>query len=175
MASFPQNSDLQNQALRQIKTARTLEEINDAAKKGFWPLVRKVEPSKEIRTKFKLIQHKQTGELKLLGDFREDISEDYGWIFGEENGGESRSDYETVIDWTFYYPHCFPSPFAAYLIPDDIHIGETVFIQDLIEDHVESKWNQGDSVRMKSCRAVWNGKDFDIQFDDKKDQINYIG
>ena len=162
MASFPQNSNLQNQALRQIKTARTLEEINDAAKKGFWPLVRKVEPSKEIRTKFKLIQHKQTGELKLLGDFREDFNKE-------------EAEYQTVMDWTFYYPHSFPSPFAAYLIPDDLHVGETVFIQDLIEDHVESKWNQGDSFRMKSCRAVWNGKDFDIQFDGKKDQISYIG
>ena len=150
MASFPQNSDLQNQALRQIKTARTLEEINDAAKKGFWPLVRKVEPSKEIRTKFKLIQHKQTGELKLLGDFREDFN-------------LKEAEYQTVMDWTFYYPHCFPAPFAAYLIPDDIHVGETVFIQDLIEDHVESKWNQGDSFRMKSCRAVWNGRDLILQ------------
>jgi hypothetical protein len=88
MDSFPQNSDLQNQYLRQIKTARTLEEINDAAKKGFWPLVRKVEPSKEVRTKFKLIQNRQTGELKLLGDYRMDISDDYGWLFGEEAGGE---------------------------------------------------------------------------------------
>jgi len=72
-----------------------------------------------------------------------------------------------AIDFTFYYPHHFPSPFAAYLIPRDIQPGETVWIEDLIEDIVKSIWNQGDAFRLESCEAVWNGVDFDIQFEER--------
>jgi len=43
--------------LRVIKTARTLEGINQAAKNGFEPLVKKVEPSDKIYTKYCVYQN----------------------------------------------------------------------------------------------------------------------
>jgi len=46
---------------------------------------------------------------------------------------------EKVIDWTYYYPHNFTSPFAAYLgFTQNIKIGERVFIENLIEDYVSA-------------------------------------
>jgi len=141
------------EGMRVIKTARDLQGINKAAHAGFMPLVKKLQPSKKIRTKYSVIQNKQTGEIKILGDYREPM---YSSI---EKG------FETVIDWTFYYPHSFKSPFAAYLIPKDIQIGEKVFIEDLIQDFIEAQWNQGDAYRLQSCEAIWNGSDLEIQHD----------
>lgn len=132
-----------------IKTARDEESINAAARNGFFPLVRKVVQSDEIRSKYAILQNRTTGEIEVIGDFRAIC--DY-------------KDYEMVIDFTFYYPHKFPSPFAAYLIPRNIKVGERVFIEDLIEDYVGVSWNQGDTYRLESCEAVWNGKEFDIQY-----------
>jgi hypothetical protein len=145
--------------LRVIKTARDEESINDAARNGFFPLLRKVEKSDEIRSKYAILQNKKTGEIEVIGDFR---------------GGFGSNDHEMVIDFTFYYPHNFPSPFAAYLIPRDIKIGDRVFLEDLIEDYIGASWNQGDTYRLESCEAVWNGKDLDIQYDSSQ-RADFVG
>lgn len=149
--------------LRVIKTARDFDSINKAAKSGLKPIVKKVEPSKEISSKYSVVQNKKTGEIHIAGDFR-----------GEYYTGEN-SDFETVIDWTFYYPYTFKSPFAAYLIPKDINIGERVFIEDLIEDFIGASWNQGDTYRLESCEAIWNGTDLEIQYDPKINRSDFIG
>ncbi len=125
--------------LRVIKTARDQDSINRAAKNGFQPLIRKVEPSDKIRSKYSVLQNKKTGEIEVIGDYRASLYSD------------KNKDFEIVIDWTFYYPHSFKSPFAAYLIPQDIKIGERVFVQDLIEDYVGVSWVQGDTYRLESC------------------------
>jgi hypothetical protein len=139
-------------ALRTIKTARDVESINEAVLKGFKPLIKKIKPSKKIRSKYAVIQNKKTGEIALLGDYRS-----FGFF------SEHKNEFEMVINWTFYYPYAFENPFAAYLIPHDIEIGERVFIEDLIEDYVGGQWNQGDTFRLESCEAIWTGKDFKIQ------------
>lgn len=137
-----------NQATRIIKTARTEEIINQAARNGYFPLVKKVSPSPKICSKFAVFQNPESGEISVSGDYR------------------SRKGWDAVIGYTFYYPHNFPSPFAAYLIPSDIQIGEVVILQDLIEDIVGTRWNQGDVYRLNSCEAEWNGKDFIILHDE---------
>ena len=158
-----------NQATRIIKTARTEETINQAARNGYFPLVKKVSPSPKICSKlcssatrfsfscitavnlvskFAVFQNPESGEISVSGDYR------------------SRKGWDAVIGYTFYYPHNFPSPFAAYLIPSDIQIGEVVILQDLIEDIVGTRWNQGDVYRLNSCEAEWNGKDFIILHDE---------
>lgn len=147
--------------LRVIKTARDKDSINQAAKKGLRPLIRKVEPSAEIRSKYSVIQNKITGEIEIIGDYR--IESDYNKKF------------ETVIEWTYYYPHTFKSPFAAYLIPKDIKISERVFIEDLIEDFVGASWNQGDTYRLESCEAIWNGSELEIQYDPSTHRSDFIG
>jgi len=120
MAFWDRNKN--SQGLRVIKTARDMGSINKAAKSGLYPLIKEVKPSDKIRSKYSVAQHKLTGEIKILGDYR--------WNDLEE--------YEVVIDWTFFYPYSFKSPFATYLIPKDIKIGDRVFIEDLIEDYRNS-------------------------------------
>jgi len=149
--------------LRIIKTGRDRDIINNAARNGFKPLIKKVRPSDEIRSKYSVIQNKKTGEIKIIGDLRFDyLTDDSG-------------DYVTVIDWTYYYPHSFKSPFAAYLIPKDIIVGEMVFVEDLIEDYIGASWNQGDTYRLESCEAIWNGKNLEILYDQNVNRTDFIG
>jgi hypothetical protein len=160
MAFWDRNKN--SQGLRVIKTARDADSINKAAKSGFKPLIKKVEPSDNIRSKYAVVQNKKTGEIAIAGDYRADYA-------GDNN------DFETVIDWTFYYPYSFKSPFAAYLIPKDIKVGERVFIEDLIEDYIGASWNQGDTYRLESCEAIWNGTDLEIQYDPRTNCSDFIG
>lgn len=155
------DQDIAPNKLRVIKTARDKESINKAAKDGFYPLVMKVERSDAIQSKYAIEQNKNTGEIIVQCDYRSML-------------GEVDDDVELVIDFTFYYPHSFPSPFAAYLVPRDIEVGERVFLEDLIQDFVGASWNQGDTYRLESCEAVWNGKVFEIQFDSSQ-RDDFIG
>ena len=141
-------SDFRNPGLRVIHTARTERAINKAARDGFFPLVKKVSPSSEIRSKFAVYQNPESGEISVVGDYR------------------AHGKGEEVIGFTFYYPHNFPSPFAAYLIPRDLQVGEVVILDDLIEDLIGDRWDQGDVYRLASCEAEWNGKDFVIRYDE---------
>ncbi|KAF0128496.1 MAG: hypothetical protein FD155_3238 [Bacteroidetes bacterium] len=161
MAFWDRNKN--SNELRVIKTARDKDSINKAAKNGYRPLIKKIEPSDKIRSKYSVIQNKKTGEIEIIGDYR------MGFTMDKE------SLFETVIDWTYYYPHTFNSPFAAYLIPKDIKIGERVFIEDLIEDYIGASWNQGDTYRLESCEAVWNGTDLEIQYDPRTNRSDFIG
>jgi hypothetical protein len=146
--------------LRVIKTARTEKAINQAAKEGFRPLVKPVKPSKKIHSKFCIWQNQTTGEIEVLSDYRINPLD---------------GDWKQMIDWTEYYPHNFPMPFAAYLIPADISAGERVYVKDLIEDFIGMSWNQGDTFRLESCEAVWNGSDLKIDYKPAKNQISMVG
>ena len=149
--------------LRVIKTARDEASINKAVKLGCKALIKKLVPSVQIRSKYAVVQNKKTGEIEVYGDFRMGLPD------------KNNKDYKTVIDWTFYYPHCFASPFAAYLIPKDVKVGERVFVEDLIEDYVGSTWNQGDTYRLKSCEAIWNGSYLEIQYNERKHNTHFMG
>lgn len=146
--------------LRVIKTARDEAAINQAAKAGLRPLLRRLKPSRKIRSKFAVYQNRKTGEIEVVGDFRASFPNE---------------DWECVIGWSDHYPHSFPAPFAAYLIPQDIQKGERVLLEDLIEDFVGKTWNQGDAYRLDSCEAVWTGENLKIQYDPKRDQVRSVG
>lgn len=147
------NSRKDNQkGYRVIKTARNLEAINIAIKEGFIPLIKRVEPSKEIQSKYSLFQNKKTNEIELVVDGRA--------VHRKNND----PNYIKIIDTTFYYPYNFESPFAAYLIPPDLKKGDFVYIEDLIEDLIGFEWNQGVAKRLKACEARWNGKDLEILY-----------
>ena len=146
--------------LRVIRTGRTEDAINEAARAGLWPLVKRVQPSPEIRSKFAVVQDVVTGEIDVLGDFRM---------------GPDPQKSKMVIGFTFYYPHHFECPYAAYLLPADLAIGEKVFLEDLIEDRVGGRWNQGDTFRLESAEATWNGSDFEIDYDPDTSPERFIG
>ena len=99
--------------LRSIRTARTESEINSAANEGLFPLVKRVIPSDKIKVKYAVFQNPKTGAIKASSDFRDAFSLD-----------PAMSDYEKIIDYGFYYPYNFQSPFAAYLIPKDLKKGD---------------------------------------------------
>lgn len=75
-----------------------------------------------------------------------------------------------VQDWKYYYPYYWPDPFAAYLLPSDLEVGDTFWLEDLIEDEVGKVWSRGDAYRLPSCLAVWNGESFDLLFDRYRDR-----
>ncbi|MGY3215294.1 hypothetical protein [Mucilaginibacter sp. HD30] len=153
-----ENNNNQQTELRIIKTARTEQAINEAAKEGFWPIVKPVIPSPEIRAKYAIKQDKETGKITVGNDYRAmNIP-----MFKFDHDTQP-TDTDVIIGWTYFYPYQFESPFAAYLVPNDLGIGELVVLEDLIEDVVGAKWNQGDTYRLKSCEAVWDGKEFVLQ------------
>ena len=138
-----------NNNLRIIETARSEEAINEATKKGFRPLVKPVVPSNEIGIKYAVLQNQTTGEIEVINDYRADKEDD---------------NIVKVIDFQFYYPYHFKLPYAAYLIPKDLKVGEQVWLSDLIEDVVGRRWNQGDTYRLEGCEATWNGTDFVLEY-----------
>ena len=131
--------------MRDIQTGRSVEAINNAAKCGFIPLLKELKPHPDIYSKVAVTKNPVTNEIEAHGDFR-------SCIMGGEGG----------LDWIKYYPYHWELPYAAYLVPDDIEIGERVKLTDLIEDYIGGVWNQGDTYRAESAEAIWNGKDFDI-------------
>jgi hypothetical protein len=147
--------------LRVIETARSKKSINKAAKNGFRLIIKKVEPSSQIRSKYSVVQHKKTGEIEVFNKFQDRLDFD------------AFLDYKTIIDWTFYYPYNFESPYAAYLIPPDVKKGQLVFVEDVIEDIVEYISAEGIGHRLQKCEAIWNGKDLILQLekDDYRDVI----
>lgn len=159
------NNSTNSKNLRVIKTVRNIKDINDGVKKGFKPLMKSVVQSNKIQKKYAVLQSKITGEIQIIGDYRADP-----YFFNE-----SSDEFEKVIDWSYYYPYSFESPYAAYLLPPDLKINERVFLEDLIEDVVGLIWNQGDTFRLPSVEAVWNGKDFELDYQKMKDIIEIIG
>ena len=151
----PENESPGNR--RVVKTARTLEAINAAARKGFRPLVKAVRPSGLIHSQFAVFQDPKTGEIAVSGDFR--------W---PPQGVK-------VIDYNYFYPYHFENPFAAYLLPHDLVVGEEVWLEDLIEDVVAVWGNQGYQPRLAEAPAIWNGTDFEVQFDPRRDAPQWIG
>jgi len=106
-----------------------------------------------------VLQNMETGEMRLSGDCR--------W------GG--REGFVKVIDYRFYYPYHFPSPYAAYLIPPDLVKGERVWLEDVIEDIVFVFGNQGYHPRLQAWEATWDGKDFEIHFNPETDAHHWLG
>ena len=155
------NEEENTNNLRIIETARNEDAINNAVDRGFKALVKPVIPSEDIKSKLAVYQNKHTGRIIVSGDFRYTFDRD--------------ENYETVMDFTYYYPHSFESPFAAYLVPKNIEVGERVFLEDLIEDIVGHCWNQGNAYRLESCEAIWNGENFDIQYTKKEDLVCVVG
>ena len=130
-----------------IKTARTLDEINLAVEYGYKVLMMKVEPSDKIKVMYSLEQDMETGEISLLQD---------SWEIYSHTENTKR-----LIDKMYYYPYQFPSPFAAYIIPLDLKVGERVILDDLIEDIVGAS-HKMHTYRLDSAEAIWDGERFEI-------------
>ena len=140
--SFDEISD----GLRMIRTIRGETAIKAAKDMGLKLLELRAEVSDEFKVKYKKLQHRKTGEIITIGDFRAD-------------GG---SEWKTLVNWTSRNPSKFFSPYAAYVIPKDLKKGECVLINDVITNHVSGRWNQGDVYRLSKSEATWTGRGFVI-------------
>ncbi len=140
-----------------IKTALTMDAINTAARSRFRPLTKAVRAAPDVQGMVAVFQDPETGEIGLSMDVR--------------FGGHGTK----VLDYMAYYPYNFPNPFAAYLVPPDITVEEEVWLEDLIEELVAVCGNQGYRPRLEASAAVWNGSDFEISFDPKRDAEHWIG
>ena len=110
--SFDEMSD----NLRVIKTIRGERAIKAAKDMGLKLLELRAEVNDEFKVKYKKLQHRKTGEIITIGDFRAD-------------GG---SEWKTLVNWTSKNPSKFFSPYAAYIVPKDLKSGERVLINDII-------------------------------------------
>ncbi len=133
--------------LRTIKTLRTKEEIKDAINSGQKVLKQKVKPSKKIRVTDLHIKDKETGGTDIKPYNFHALPRDY--------------DRYEVVEKRTYYPYNFSSKVAAYVLPDDLEVGERVILEDLIEDIVGASHAWG-TYRLDSAEAVWNGEKFEV-------------
>lgn len=95
-----------------------------------------------------VIRYKNTGRIEYVAD-----TSGSWWDMGADILGEE-----------YRYAYNFESPYAVYMVPVDIQIGERVILDDLIEDYVGSYCN-GIPYRLGRCEAVWDGEEFDIDYD----------
>ncbi len=131
--------------LRTIKTLRTQEEIDNAVNDGDKILKQKVQASKDIKVTDLHIKDKETGKISVEPYSYHAIPKDF-------------DRYEIIKEVT-YYPYEFPLKVAAYLLPEDLKVGERVILEDLIEDVVGASHSWG-TYRLDSSEAVWNGEKF---------------
>jgi hypothetical protein len=148
-------------ACREIQTARGEKAINEAVTNGYFPLLKQVEMSVKLIRWMSVYQHIETGEV--------DVS------FASDRRGRVRNNEwgRALLSFPFY-PNPPQEPFAAYLLPKDLMINETVFLTDLIDDFIALTHNV-EHFRLKSAYAVWTGKDFEILWDEDKDADDSIG
>jgi len=151
--------DQQKNKLRIIKTARDVSSINEGAKNGFYPLIVKLKESKLLRQRYGVFQNRKTKEIEVS-------PRRSGYRQYDEYYSYNNAEWELVIPFTDHYPYYFryEYPFAAYLIPKDLSIGEMVLIEDLIEDYRAGIfWEK--SMRLGSCEAIWDGHNLIVQYD----------
>lgn len=134
-----------------IRTARSLQAMEDAFQRGFRVVVKQAGPVSDIGSKYKVYQHRLTGEIWWTGDYRT-----------EAPSHSSVADWELLADWFHHRPD-LPFPFAAYLVPRGLKAGSRVYLEDVIENVPIAFWNQGDSDRLVSCKASWDGDEFELE------------
>jgi hypothetical protein len=153
---------------RVIHTARHLEAINSAVDEGFFPLIRQLKPSHKLYATYCVFRNRKTNKV-------ETAEAEKGYVQYGKEYSYSRDEWDMVISNAQYYPYQFLSPFAAYLIPPDIAIGERVVIEDLIEDYYGGTfWSH--NIRLETLEAIWDGSDLVIQYDPNVDGVcNWVG
>lgn len=133
-----------------IKTARSLESMDDAQKRGYRLLFRETGVDNVFgTTKVILYQNNATGKLWWSGDYR----------CTRPDPSTHNGSWRLVKDFFFIRPDR-PLPIAAYLIPPDVTAGTKVYLEDVIEDRTLVLWNQGNAQRRVSETAIWDGADF---------------
>lgn len=153
--------------VRVIHTARSIRAVKNGIERGYFPFFISNASSGSVWQKRAILFNKESRTLFVEGDYRSLIPFDQKRMdeeYGPGSGIALRMDF-----------HKNSSPIAAYMIPDDISVGENVFVEDVIEDYVGSSWNQGDTQRLKSCQATWDGHRLVLEVPSRSDVISIVG
>jgi hypothetical protein len=151
--------DASGKKLIRIATGRSEGEINKAIGNGFVPVFRDVTPCSELNKRFRILQNRSNKEI-----FVDKGNPNRGW----KRGIDDAELWEVIVPWQEYYPHHFDSPYAAYLIPRGLEVGQKVVLNDVIEDYYVGDrpfGRTGLTNRCGSLEAVWNGRDLEIDYD----------
>lgn len=144
-----------------IKTARNLETMEDAQKRGYKLIFKDTGVVNEFGSfKFQLMQHTKTDELRWSGDYR--------------TMSAASSTWKLVRNFTDVRPDR-PFPLAAYLIPGELPVGTRVCIEDLIQDVKVVSWNQGNASRLTSLTGTWTGQDIELDAPVDDDMLMLMG
>jgi hypothetical protein len=146
---------------REIQTARGEEAITKAVEEGYFPLVKRVEMPEKFQRRMNVFQNKKTGEVRVIGLV-------HLGLFMNDLYPKGKPDWEEILPRFAYYPSPPQEPIAAYLIPKNLQVGETVLLVDLIEDLIKAHIDD-DLSRLSSAYATWTGEDFQILWDEKRD------
>lgn len=138
-----------------IRTARSIQAMQDASRRGYEVVIKQAGVPGNVGDKYRVLRHKDTGELWFSGDFRSEFPD-----------AMSAKDWYVVADWFFHQPET-PFPLAAYLVPPGIRDITRVYLQDVIEEVSVEYSNQGNSERLASTTALWTGTDFILEQDFK--------
>lgn len=150
--------DATGKKLIRIETGRTEDEINKAIGNGFTPIFRDVTPSPRLNKRFRILQNRNNKEI-----FVDKGNPNRGW----KREIDDAELWEVIVPWQEYYPHHFDSPYAAYLIPPRLKVGQKVVLNDVIEDYYAGNrpaGRTGLTNRCGSLEAVWNGEDLEIDY-----------
>ena len=153
--------------LRIVHTARSLASIRDYIEKGYVPFFVSNRESGKVMQKRSIVYLNEHHELYVAGDFRSAIPFSQKAIdeeYGKGAGIYLQRDFSKNT-----------SPVAAYMLPEDLENAETVFVEDVIEDHVEASWNQGDTYRLRSCLAVWDGSQLILNVPTDTEISKFVG
>lgn len=141
--------------LRVIVSAKSIDEWNTAVELGFKIAYVPSKPNPRLRCSLWVTQDHNTGEFSVV---------DRPW----SPTGKTcwRIEARTIP----------PTPiFCAYVIPKDIQVGETVFIEELIEELVHYVTPEGCQKRLLSCKATWTGERFHVSHIEPPDRPVLIG
>jgi len=144
-----------------IRTARTEEAMNAAARRGYWPVLEKVPTASDspCSESAVVVQNPTTGEVAICSDPRRLYRNDL-------------EHWNTVFSWFSYYQYARSEPVAAYLVPRNLAPDSQVILEDPIIDIIGS--THTGSYRATNVAAVWTGTGFRILWDES-DVVDYIG
>jgi len=141
--------DYTDHGLREVKTARSLASLNQAVADGMKIQVVALEANADLARSMHLVEHKD-------GTYAEVV--DYRQVIMRSNQVKPMASYGSFAQYRYH----FNNPWAAYLIPSDIKVGEQVFVWDVIQDRVGTRQNHGGSLRQGQAIATWTGEVLDI-------------
>ncbi len=143
-----------NDGLHVIKTARSIAEMEEGWRDGFWPLMYFCGTPNKIGQHLVVYQNKKNGQIWTSGDARRRVPD-------PESCSEPDYPWELVFDW-FFYRSDHPFPLAAYLLPKNLTVGTKVYLEDVIEDYPDKIGPQGFSKPVCASPAIWDGTKFTL-------------